>query len=192
MEQALLAAVSSLLTALVILLMTQRHSRTEQSQLNHLTRVGRQLSELYGPMKAIVESSASSYAEFERQYGDYDGSLTVAATIETEETHPLTGKTLRGWKLWFSTVFQPNNRRIYELILSHGDLLFAGEMPQCAIDFCGHTSGCEVVLQRWAEDDYSQAFSLIAYPEAFTDYVRETYSRLQSQQQDLIGTKASR
>ena len=48
----------------------------------------------------------------------------------------------------------PVNRRIYDLVISKGDLLIDGKMPDVLLQLCAHISAYEAVLAQWERGNY--------------------------------------
>jgi hypothetical protein len=147
-----------------------------------LERVNKQLGELYGPLFALSQASDRAWQAFRRKYRPgrtYFG-----------EGAPPTDEELKAWRLWMSTVFMPNNLRMYELILTKSDLLIESEMPKCLLDFCAHVTAYQTVMKKWEVNDFSEHTSLIDYPtKELIEYIRTSYVRLKAEQSRLIGKR---
>ena len=92
------------------------------------------------------------------------------------------------YRRWMTTVLQPTSRKVCDLLLTHGDLLLDGVMPECALRYFTHVRGYEVVLAKWLEGDYQELFSLVPYPQEFTDYVAASFRSLQHRQAELLSS----
>lgn len=144
--------------------------RLSQRQ-DRLARVNRQLSELYGPLFALVQSSLQIYNEFSRRH--------VRDVPPTQEQK-------REYQLWYTTVFMPTNRRMYELVLSKADLLIEQDMPPVLLQLCAHVAGYEITARRWESGDYSEHLSVIPFPEVLVQYAQESFRSLKQEQRELI------
>ena len=149
---------------------------------DHLDRVNRQLSELYGPLYAQSEAVDRAWRKYVARYGVVWAS-PVPATAEQAET----------WRLWMSTVFMPLNRQMVETVVSHADLLREDTIPECLKELCAHVACYEPVLARWREDGFaSTAFEghvSIAgdFPRAALEaYVQSSFESLKREQAHLI------
>jgi hypothetical protein len=81
----------------------------------------------------------------------------------------------------------PNNRRIMELIVSKSDLLIEESIPRVLLQFCEHTAGYEVVLQRWEKGDDSEFLSVVEHPgEQFGAYFERSFRALKAEQARLL------
>jgi len=169
-----LAFLSYLVTYLNNLRLSQRKE--------HLERVNRQLGDLYGPLFALAHASDIAWRAFRSKYRPgraYFG-----------EGKPPTDEELEAWRLWMATIFMPNNLRMYEAILSKADLLIEPEMPVCLLDLCAHVTAYQVVVKRWENNDYSEYTSLVDYPtKPILEYTRQSFQKLKTEQEKLIGTK---
>jgi hypothetical protein len=147
-----------------------------------LERVNRQLAELYGQLFALSQASDRAWQAFRRKYR--------YGKMYFDEGAPPTVEELEAWRLWMSTVFMPNNLRMYELVLSKSDLLIESEMPQCLLDFCAHVTAYQTVMKKWEINDFSEHTSLIPYPaKSLNEYIRKSYVGLKAEQQRLLGKK---
>ncbi len=182
MIAAIVAAAASLVTAALTYLLSQRGARRVLAHEARLQRVNAQLSQLYGPLLVMTESSLISFRVFKDVYDD----ANFSRRYRLDEPHELSPTQLEAWQHWLPGVFQKTNRQMYELLLTRGDLLVDGVMPDCMIQFCAHVTGYETILQRWESGDTRFAFSAVAYPPAFTPYLRDSYAKLAREQARLL------
>ncbi|WP_329182283.1 hypothetical protein OG754_40630 (plasmid) [Streptomyces decoyicus] len=110
---------------------------------DHLDRVNRQLSELYGPLYAQSAATDRAWRKFYARYGTV-WTVSAPATVEEAAT----------WRLWMSTVFMPLNRRMVETIVSHADLLREDTIPEPLKELCAHVACYEPIVARWQEDGF--------------------------------------
>lgn len=141
----LTALVTVLLAVLGYLATYLNNVRLGQRQAR-LDRVNRQLSELYGPMLAILGANARAFEHFSEDY-DFSYGLFRGGP-PTEEDH-------KQWRRWVTTVFAAQNERLHEIILTKSDLLVDDHMPSSLLDFCSHVLGYKVVMLEWEEGDYT-------------------------------------
>ena len=170
----ILAFSGYLITYLNNIRLSQRAGRLE--------RVNKQLGELYGQLFGLSQASDRAWQAFRRKYRPgktYFG-----------EGEPPNEEELKAWRLWMSTVFMPNNLRMYELVLSKSDLLIESEMPKCLLDFCAHITAYQTVMKKWDNNDFSEHTSLIDYPtKELIEYIRKSYVALKTEQKRLIGKR---
>ena len=172
----LLALIGYFATYLNNLRLSQRSER--------LTRINRQLGELYGPLFSLTHASNIAWKGFRSVYRPGQ-SFFVNGKGPTEEE-------LKAWRLWMTTVFMPINLRIYEIILSKSELLIETEMPECLLLFCAHTTAYQAVIKKWEANDYSEHLSVINYPSDIDKYAETSYQVLKTEQAKLIGSKLKR
>ncbi|WP_406208665.1 hypothetical protein [Streptomyces decoyicus] len=110
---------------------------------DHLDRVNRQLSELYGPLYAQSEALNQAWEKFDARYRT-KWVRSVPATAEWAAT----------WRLWMSTVFMPLNRRMVETIVTHADLLIEDTIHDSLKELCAHVACYEPIVARWQEDGF--------------------------------------
>ncbi|MGW9373792.1 hypothetical protein ACWGVR_27725 [Streptomyces xanthophaeus] len=149
---------------------------------DHLDRINRQLSELYGPLYAQSEATDRAWQKFTARYGTV-WSVSSPPTPEQAAT----------WRLWMSTVFMPVNRRMVETIASHADLLREDTIPEPLQELCAHVACYEPVIARWQEDGFDSVqvddhVSLAGnFPRAGLDaYLRSSFEALKLEQARLL------
>ncbi len=171
-----LAFVGYLATYLNGLRLAQRQAR--------LTRVNLQLSELYGPLFALMETNGRVYDTFAEKYARPDGRDPFRHEI------PPTEQELAEWRLWATTVFIPNIQAMRDVVVGKADLLIEEEMPPVLLQLCAHVAGYEVTAARWEEARYEEHLSLIAFPgRELKQYTREQFIRLKGEQAKLLGRR---
>ncbi|MEV7442916.1 hypothetical protein AB0O22_17470 [Streptomyces sp. NPDC091204] len=149
---------------------------------DHLERVNRQLSELYGPLFAQAEASDRAWHKFAARYG------TVWAG-----SAPATAEQAATWRLWMSTVFMPLNRRMVETVVGHADLLREDTIPEPLKELCAHVACYEPIVARWQEDGFDSVqiddhVSIAGnFPRADLDaYLRRSFEALKLEQARLL------
>jgi hypothetical protein len=147
---------------------------------DRLDRVSRQLSDLYGPLLALVSASQSSWEMFRRRYRpDIPGFWDDPAPTADEAA---------AWRLWITEVFMPLNERMVDVITEHADLLDESDMPRSLLQACAHVAAYRPVIKRWHEEDFSEHLSVINFPSAeLLRFASEGFARLKAQQRTLLG-----
>ncbi|WP_433526759.1 hypothetical protein ACQPZ2_19030 [Nocardia pseudovaccinii] len=160
--------------------------RLEQRK-QRLSRVNQQLSELYGPLLALVEANKRVFNAFVERNG-----RPRDISIFEGEMPPTEGE-LAEWRLWVTTVFLPSIQAMRDVIVSHADLLLDPEMPPVLINLCAHVSGYEITASRWANGHYDEHRSVVAFqPEELLSYARHSFAQLKVEQGRLLGTVSAR
>jgi hypothetical protein len=152
-----------------------------------LARVNRQLSDFYGPLFALTEANARTFAAFAERHGRPGGVSPFG-----DEAAPPTDEELADWRLWVTTVFLPVLRDMRELVVGRADLLREPEMPSLLLELCAHAAGYEITVARWALGDFSEHLSLVAFPSAeLAAYARRGFGELKWEQARLLGGGAA-
>lgn len=173
MTTAWIAAASAAVVALMSAFLTYNTTRRLSNRSDQISFVGRQLSELYGPLQALSKASETSWAEFRKKYYHDD-------VVLDEDTKIL-------WKYWITNVFMPINRKMLDAILLHADLIEGIEMPLCFAQFCAHVTGYEVTLARWQDGDDSIMRSVIDHPgDSLSSHISWKYETLKKRQAALL------
>jgi hypothetical protein len=183
---ALIAAAASILTVFVGYVLTHRSSQRLQQRQDELAWINRRLADLYGPLFVMIEAGDVAFDAFWNRYSPGSPNFN----LKPEE---LSREQRDAWELWMTTVFQPKNRVMYDLLASNGGLLIGETMPDHISQFCAHVTGYDVLLEEWERGDHSQVFAIPSFPDEFTRYVREAYKDLKRQQaQLLVRTRADK
>jgi hypothetical protein len=188
MNAALITAAASIVVATVGYLATYFSSYRLERYRNQLARANMQLSKLYGPLYAMTQSNGIAYRAMCERYapeGLFDQRTESSLRQLTPEQREV-------YKLWMTTVLQPTNRNARDILMNHTDLLIDGVMPLSALARFTHVAGYETVLAAWATGDESALFSLVPYPQEFTDYVAKSFRELQLRQLELLVRTTSR
>lgn len=170
-----LAFTGYLATYLNSLRLTQRQERLE--------RVNRQLSEFYGPLIALTESNRQIFDAFAQGHVRPDGHSPF------QHEDPPTDEELTEWRIWFTSVFLPNIKAMRDIAQSKADLLVDSRMPPVLLLLCAHVAGYEVTVARWEAGDYTEHLSVVAYPEAISEYAVSCFERLAREQAALLGQR---
>jgi hypothetical protein len=180
MTAAWIAAASAAVVSLISAFLSYNSTRRLSRRSDQVAFVGRQLSELYGPLNALSKASSMSWAEFTKKYG-------TGRSHVFDERISSDPELVEIWTYWLRHVFMPINRKILDALLSKADLIDDMEMPICLIDFCAHVTGYEVTLARWEDDDFSSLGSIINHPgPPFHEYIGRKYQELKLRQISLL------
>ena len=170
----------TILLALAGYLITYTNNLRLSQRSERLARVNKQLGELYGPLLATCSATTSAWRKFREKYRPGQGFFD----------DPPTDEELKAWRLWMSTVFMPNNLRMYELVVSKADLLMELEIPECLLKLCAHVSAYQAIMEKWKSNDFTEHKSLINFPSELLEYCTESFRMLKSEQARLIGKSA--
>lgn len=181
MELALVGAAGAVLVAVVGGVLTHRSNRNLARRAAQLARVNQQLSELYGPMFAILESNEIAYRTFLRLHrGGADRFYSPDAEPPSDELKAV-------WRIWLGEVLQPGNRRVAELVKSKAHLLIDDEIPRPLLEFCAHVATWEVTLAQWKQGKVDEYWSGMSHPGPRVNaYALESLKTLKSEQKHLL------
>jgi hypothetical protein len=185
---AIIAAAASILVATIGAFAAYLMNIRLERHRNQLARVNQQLSKLYGPLHAMTRSNGIAYRAMCDRYdpaGLFDQRTAESLAQLTKDQRNI-------YRLWMTTVLQPTNRAARDVMLNNTDLLIDGIMPGSALKWFTHVAGYESILTMWENGDDSQIFSLVPYPQTFTDYVAQSFQTLQEQQRRLLARVASK
>lgn len=174
MSAAVITASASILVAMLVFILNQRGQVQQERRQARLARVGSQLRELYGPLHALVDVNERIWE-----------SLRESRLPPQAERQP--GLSSEDWRRWRDLALMPANRRMRDIIIEHADLLVETETPRPLQDFCAHVTSLEVLVSAEAEGLNERP--LIPHPgAAYVTYVRDAFTRLKAEQQQLLRT----
>jgi hypothetical protein len=147
-------------------------------QKERINWVSSQLKDLYGPLLVLAETNERAWREYQRMYfrsapeESLDGSLAELVSAR--------------WRVWVETVFAPRAQQIREIVTARGDLIIERDMPAVVLDFCAHAATYDALLANWDTTAVNDS-TLIRHPgSCFLSYVRESYSALKAEQEELL------
>ena len=181
MDQAFIITTSiTIVLALFGYLFTWFSNRRSAQYQAQLDRINQQLSDLYGPLFALAESSDISWKAFRSRHQPNSRYFSKIKPPSEED--------IETWRLWMQTVFMPINSQMVEIIQNNADLLIESDMPKCLLLLLAHVASFKAVIERWERGDYSEHESMVVYPsEPLLTYLNDSYQTLKIEQAELIG-----
>ena len=138
-----------------------------------------QLKSLYGPLYAITESNQAIYEKFSVGNAELVGNVVGGKQ--------LTGAHAQASDVWSTSVFQPSNRRMREIIETNAHLFTSETMPQTVVDFLAHVENWEAILSGRAAEGRLDVAEYAPFPPNFPDYIRTEYERVSKRHARLVG-----
>lgn len=135
-----------------------------------LSLINKQLEEFYGPLFFRSVSGEKSYEELLKKLGKSSVSLNP------------TKRELKEWRIWYKTVFHPDNLEMEKIILEKSYLIREEEIPQPLTDFISHISPYKAIVAKWEDKDYSEHFSTVEFPKELKPYIHRSYYALKKEQ----------
>jgi hypothetical protein len=167
----LLAFIGYIVTYLNNLSMTRRAERL------HL--ITTQINEFYGPLYVITQTSARLLKAL-KEKARSEGRTFV------DDDAPKSVDDVSDWRVWLETVFIPMNERLEDIIIQKSHLIREQEMPSCLQNFVAHNAGYKALVMKWKLGDFSEAISLIPYPNEISEYAKNAYQELKQEQLKII------
>lgn len=174
----------SIFLAVVGWIITFRSRRIHDSRAAQLSRVNRQLKDLYGPLYVILESGDRVWKSFwEKNRPAHGRSHYFGANVTLTEAE------LETWRIWMKNVFDPMNAKAESVILNNIDLLESDKIPDAFLDAIAHISAYKAVLTRWENEDFSEHTSVNNWPaRQLKIAVKADFDLLRVKQRELIDT----
>lgn len=145
--------------------------------------VDRQISELYGPLDAIITMQNMRRNIIKYQFG------RPAIFKETGELQDLSEDEEKQWVHFVDTYVLPSLNEIIELFKSHRDLMFESEIPEEVKAIYKYAISFEMASKQYKDGvpNYYQYHSIGNYPVSFNNYVNRTLKKLKEEQKKLMG-----
>lgn len=142
--------------------------RSEQLEL-----VNRRINDLYGPLYVVSSVGDLAHRALAAKLEGADGTR-LRKPLDEEEYNEL--------RLWVTHVLMPMYERCERLLLDNASLMVEREVPECLLQFMAHVSGYKVVVEKWADDNFTEWDSTIEYPAGLKEYAARTYLALKDEQ----------
>jgi hypothetical protein len=163
---------------------TYRHARELARRKDKLDLINKRLNEFYGPLYVVTQAGAIAYQALLKKLGhtvDIFGEGKSPTELEMAE-----------WFAWMKQVFMLLNEVSENLIIHSAYLIREREMPDCLLAFVTHVAGYRAILAKWDRSDFTQPYSLTAYPPELDRYASQSYAELKAQQEELLGLTQGR
>jgi hypothetical protein len=176
--------VVSILLALLGYIVTYRNNLRLDRRKDRLMRVSEQLSDLYGPLFALIRANRRAWEAFRKDVRPGSGEDFWGTDP------PPTAEEAAAWRLWIVEVLLPANEEMEKVIVNHSDLLNEQAIPDCLLEVCAHADSYKPLLRRWQDGDYEMNFTRIPFPvKALLDYTETAYTCLKKEQLELLSPK---
>ncbi|OYU55691.1 MAG: hypothetical protein CFE25_00080 [Chitinophagaceae bacterium BSSC1] len=177
MNVTILTLVGTFFIALIGYIVKYLHDLTLQRRRDNLTYLEKQIGEFYGPLFILGNVGMISFnALIKRLKKEDDRHLLKDLTKEEK----------RIWRLWVQNVFMPNNLEMENIIKDKAYLIKEDVIPSCFIEFATHVADYKVVVAKWKEEDYSDLFAIIDFPDELLKYISIRFAELRKEQMYLI------
>lgn len=189
--------------------------RRDDRRADRLTRVNRQLSDLYGKLSILYEAGMRDWCSFIVQHGN-DSKILGREFVrffpfEEKEDEPITrfnpeapnAEQLKAYRKWLKTLFLKTNERMLEVIYTNADLIIGKRMPPVLILFAEHVASVRLMHLTLEEeelkqelgsksamlDDWRAYVKLMApYPGDIGFYIGASFEVLKAEQERLLST----
>jgi hypothetical protein len=171
------AFIAAVVLAFIAYLYTHRNSRRTARGRKRLELVNRRINELYGPLYLVTSAGEIVRGVMASKLGGGDGSKLNRPQSE-EEYDEL--------RLWVKNVLSPLYERCERLLLDNSALMVEREVPEPLLQLIAHVSAYKVVVEKWADDNFSEWDAAVDYPAALREYATKTYLALKDEQLRLL------
>lgn len=117
--------------------------------------VNAQIEKLYGPLNAFKEANDQTWNAFQLVHWQRPG-IPGETKYFFDDRYPPTPDQVRRWRNWMKVVFQPQNEKMEEIIISNSHLLIGNEMPRVFERLMAHTEAYKAVMATWNEDELTR------------------------------------
>lgn len=160
---------------------TYEHHRSEVERRRNaeLALLERQISELYGPLAALVVEGRQTFEDLLQELG---------RSAVFVDDRPLSTAELQTWLYWVEQDFLPRNAQIRELLVSKAHLLNGEEMPESHVQLLRHAQPWAIRHARWKVSQVPYNFQpSVNWPVSFERDIERTFKTLKARQARLLG-----
>jgi hypothetical protein len=150
MSPTTVTVVVSISLALLGYIVTYSNSLRLDRRKDRLMRLDKQLSDLYGPLFALIRANRRAWEAFRKDVRPGFGEDFWGTDP------PPTPEEAAAWRLWIVEVLLPVNEEMREVIVHHADLLDEQAIPGFLLEVCAHADSYKPAitpLARWRLSD---------------------------------------
>lgn len=213
-----LTAVATLL-AVVVAFLTIRAKRRDDRRADRLSRINRQLSELYGKLTILNETGMRNWYSFVSQHSNDSPALDrefrrffpyapkADEPITAFNPAPPDAEQLKAYRKWLRTLFMKTNEGMLDVIYANADLVVGRTMPPVLVSFAEHVASLRLLLLHIEEeeakvkegvkesvfsDDWREyVHHMAAHPGGLGHYINASFEVLKGEQERLLSTHSA-
>lgn len=144
--------------------------------------IDRQISELYGPIYALIIEGDVSFSRILYQLG------RNCVIPKDKSFSDLPEEEQKIWKHYVDTYKIKNQMKMVEIMINNLHLIYNSELPTCYKEFLDYSLGWELLdnQKRQGVPNYYEYHYVFNYPTEFNHYIRITLEHLLKEQAKLI------
>jgi hypothetical protein len=139
--------------------------RQGDRRADRLSRINRQLSQLYGKLAILDEAGGRNWLAFVSKHGN---DLEVLGRefmrffpYKEKADEPITffnppapnAEQLKAYRTWLKSLFMKTNEAMLEVIYNNADLVVGQKMPQVFVSFAEHVESLRLLLMKIKEEE---------------------------------------
>lgn len=144
--------------------------------------IDKQISELYGPIYALIIEGEIRFSRIQYQLGRKHIIPKDKGFYDLPESEQLI------WKHYVETYKISNQMEIVKIMRNNLHLIYKSELPICYKEFLDYTLGWEMLDNQKEKGvpNYYEFHYIFNYPAAFNRYIEETLNILLNEQSKLL------
>lgn len=171
------AVIAAILLAFIGYFLARTNNLRAARRREQLELVNRRINDVYGPLYLISSAGDIARGVMASKLGGGDG---------PKLNRPQTEEEYEELRLWVKHALMPLYERCESLLLDNASLMVEREMPESVLQFIAHVSAYKVIVEKWADDNFSEWDAAIDYPATLKEYVAKTYLALKDEQLRLL------
>jgi hypothetical protein len=169
--------------------------RRDDKRATKLTRLNKQVSDLYGPLYALYETGERNWFAFIEIYSQDPMPVPLFRRFfpsEGREVPAPDREALKAFRRYMKTMFMPTNVAMEECIVNNAELLVGKTIPDPLIQLCVHVASNKPVLDRWKTKefddlDHKDHQPTVQHPGfAVRNHIRAAFHVLKEEQEKVI------
>jgi hypothetical protein len=201
--------------ALIVAILAIRAKRRDDRRADRLSRINRQLSQLYGKLSILEEAGSKNWNSFVFQHSNDIKALGREFMrffpYDPREDQPITkfnpavpnAEQLTAYRKWLRTLFMKTNEGMLEVIYNNSDLVVGEKMPIFFVGFAEHVASLRLLVLKLDEVEKSEdgeaksAFladwnehvkNVAPHPEDIGIHISASFEVLKEEQERLLST----
>jgi hypothetical protein len=189
-------ALGGLAVTIVVLAWQTKAKRADDKRAAQLQRLGKQLSDLYGPLYALYEAGERNWLQFVATHSHDTRKIEERGFLpDVNDTYPPPNAAeVLEYRRRMEELFMPTNLKMEAAITTHADLIVGTRMPDAFADLLAHVAAANLLVQRWRKakpdefgpERWADHHIEYGHPRNLKHLIRASFEVLKDVQQQML------